>query len=152
MAGRTSPEDGDYPLVQQVVRGLLAIPPDHADPREASIVAAETAYSQLRARLVISLGELGFDALWTRAIRLAMPPAAVPLGRPLAAALRVLVHDRDTDATAALLLGIFMRFFDLFATFIGESLMIRIITQLWPTPPEHVPDSMHRRELDHDEI
>ena len=47
MAGRTSPENGDHPSVQWVVGWLLATRSDHADPREAAVVAAETAYSQL---------------------------------------------------------------------------------------------------------
>ncbi len=155
MAGGTSPEDGDHPVVQQVVRGLLAIPPDHADPREAAIVAAETAYGQLRARLVMSLGELGFDALWARAIRLAMTPTAVAAmrqGRPLDPALRTLVHDRDTDATTRVLHGVFTRFFEVFVTFIGEPLMVGIITQLWPALTERISDPMQRKELDHDAI
>lgn len=155
MAGHTGSDTGAHPSVQHVVGWLLETPPDHPDPRAAIIVAAETAYGQLRARLVISLGDVGFDALWARAIRLALQPATMAdmlPGRSGPPALRTLVQDRDAAATAALLVGIFTRFFDLLVTFIGEPLMIRIITELWPTLPTPVSDSIQRKEVDHDEI
>lgn len=141
MAGRARPQDGDHPLVQRIVEWLLAIQSDHTDPREAAIAAAETAYSQLRARLVISLGELGFDALWAWAIRLAMTPTAVAdlrQGRSLDPDLRSLVHDCDADATAIMLHGVLTRFFEVLVTFIGEPLMVGIITQLWPALTERI--------------
>jgi len=119
------------------------------------LVAAEAAYDQLHARLVVSLGDLGFEALWARAIHLAVrritPPAPAP-SAPYPVALRALVRQCDRDQTAALLLDVFASFFHVLATFIGEPLMFLIIDQLWPALCASTADRMHQKESDHDDV
>jgi hypothetical protein len=133
----------------------LTTPPAHSTTAESMLGAAEAAYDQLRARLVVSLGELGFEALWARAIHLAVrqiaPPAPVP-SAPYPPALRALVSRCDRDQTAALLLDVFASFFHVLATFIGEPLMFRIIDQLWPAFRASTADRMHQKESDHDDV
>lgn len=143
------------PSVHEVAWWLLDTPPADSASAEPMLVAAEAAYDQLRARLVVSLGELGFEALWARAIHLAVrritPPAPAP-SAPYPVALRALVRQCDPDQTAALLLDVFASFFHVLATFIGEPLMFRIIDQLWPTFGASTADRMHQKESDHDDV
>ncbi len=143
------------PSVHEVARWLLDTPPPDATTAEPMLVAAEAAYDQLRARLVVSLGELGFEALWARAIHLAVrritPPVPAP-SAPYPPALRALVSRCDPDQMAALLLDVFASFFHALATFIGEPLMFSIIDQLWPALRASTADRMHQKESDHDDV
>ncbi len=144
------------PSVHEVARWLLDTPPpDSVTTAEPTLVAAEAAYDLLRGRLVVSLGELGFEALWARAIHLAVrriAPPAPALAPPYPPELRALVSRCDPDQMAALLLDIFASFFHVLATFIGEPLMFRIIDQLWPALRVSTADRMHQKESDHDHV
>lgn len=143
------------PSIHQVARWLLDTPPADSASAEPMLVAAEAAYAHLRVRLVVSLGELGFEALWARAIQLAVrritPPAPMPPA-PHPVALRALMSRCDPDQMAALLLDVFASFFHVLATFIGEPLMFRIIDELWPAFRAPTATPRQQKESDHDDV
>ena len=127
---------------------------------ELFILAAEAVYDRLRGRLVVSLGTLGFDALWARAMHLAVRSApvwespratsALATGPP---GLRALVGDGGPDAVYDLLCTVLIGFFTLLVTFIGEPLTFRIMRQLWPTlPTDPADESSATKENDHDRV
>lgn len=156
----TSPKGGTtdpaYLTLHDVAAWLLTSgnPPEPSG--EIIIRVAEDAYVHLRERLAVSLGALGFDALWSRAIHLALRHA--PIGDSAKATtalssgppgLRELVRDDDPAAILELLQAVLTSFFTLLVTFIGEPLTVRIIRQLWPTLPTNAA-APNAKEDDHD--
>ncbi len=163
MDRRTNPQDGParstYPALRDVVGWLLGTMSEQEPNSEALIIAAEEAYERLRVRLMVSLGQLGFDELWARATRLAIRQVAapnlhratVPLGTSVPD-IRALVGAYAAIQPQDVLLAVFTSFFSVLLSFIGETLMFRIIYQLWPALDERMADSMQQKELDHDEV
>ena len=162
MESLTRPEEGDHarPALTAIAAGLLRATGPGEPSSEASIVAAEAAYAQLATRLVVSLGSLGFDALWTRALVLVArtapmgdrthTTAALGTGPP---GLRELVRGCDPTATHDLLLAVLASFLGLLVTFIGEPLTFRIIHQLWPALPTDAADAAPDQKGDnHDHV
>lgn len=146
-----APPSGD-----QLARWLL-IPTSPQDQQpEAVLLAAEDTYDRLRAHLAVSLGHLGFDALWARALQLAIRQFAPHDARRIvdapAPGVRGLVRDCDPDQIPHVLQAVFASFFRLLATFIGETLMIRIVYQLWPALAERPAESMPQKEIDHESL
>src|SRR5689334_18315410 len=58
--------------LREVAAWLLRPVNQSGQDRELLICAAEAAYVRLRTRLALSLGQLGFDMLWARAIQRAL--------------------------------------------------------------------------------
>jgi hypothetical protein len=128
----------------------------HDQSAELCIVAAEAAYERLSTRLVVSLGQLGFDALWARAIQLALrqaTPADTPTGdrERHDLAVRALVSGRGAAPTRDLLVEVFTNLLSLLVSFIGEDLMFHVFYQLWPALNERVADATQQKEhhIDH---
>jgi hypothetical protein len=141
--------------LHEVAARLLALNREQEQSAEGWIVAAEAAYEQLRVRLIISLGQVGFDALWARALRLTLPHAttpAMPRHAPphsiSAPGLSDLVSGGDAHQTSLLIITVFVSFFSLLVTFIGETLTFRIIYQLWPALTQRPADSTQQKEID----
>jgi hypothetical protein len=136
------------PLSEKLARRLLSSEAgNHPSPEELAAVTAE-AYTRLRARLAVFLGEQGFDALWRRAIQLARrefhawddaageePSATLPPG------LHGAVRGGDAAEAHARLIAAFASFIALLFTFIGEDLGVRLIYQAWPDLPPDAADA-----------
>lgn len=160
----TISDDGAVHPAQHSLHGSVAwllrssTTPDHS--AEQFILAAEAVYDRLRGRLIVSLGTLGFDALWARALHITVRSA--PIGEsPQATSalatgppgLRALVGEGGPDAVYDLLCAVLTSFFTVLGTFIGEPLTFRIIRQLWPTLPTAPADeSSATKENDHDRV
>lgn len=162
MESCTSQEDGTRrparPSSREVAIWLLSPRDRHDQSAELCIVAAEAAYERLSTRLIVSLGQLGFDALWARAIQLVLrqgTPAGMPTGATTASgtalAVRALVSGRRAAPTRDLLVEVFTSLLNLLVSFIGEDLTFSIIYQLWPTLNERVADATQQKEhhVDH---
>jgi hypothetical protein len=154
---RTSQADGARrparPSPREVAIWLLSPRDGHDQSVELCIVAAEAAYERLSTRLVVSLGQLGFDALWARAIQLALrqgAPADIPTGATTASgsalAVRALVSGRCAQPTRDLLVEVFANLLSLLVSFIGEDLMFHVFYQLWPALYERVADATQQKE------
>jgi hypothetical protein len=113
---------------------------------EALAAAGERLYLRLRAHLAVLFGATGFDALWARAIHIALRDLR-PVDAPAAAAptsaygLHAAVRGRDAAAVQQTLLAAFTSFISLLFTFIGEELGAHLIHQLWPDLPPDVAGS-----------
>jgi hypothetical protein len=146
MERRGSPEDDGArparPPLREVVWWILRPSSAHDVSAESLRGAAEDAYARLRGRLAVSLGELGFDALWGRALQLALrqvgldeDPVELPAPAGGGSGLAKLGGQRHVQALHDLLHAAFACFFGLLATFISEDLCFSIIHQLWPELP-----------------
>jgi hypothetical protein len=136
------------PRSEKLARRLLRSEAgDHPSPEELAVLAAR-AYTRLRARLAVFLGEQGFDALWRRAIHLARrefhtwdDAADEEASPPLPPGLHSAVRGRDAAEAHADLIAAFASFIALLFTFIGEDLGIRLIYQAWPDLPPDAADA-----------
>jgi hypothetical protein len=136
------------PLSEKLARLVLRSEAgDHPSPEQLAVVMAG-AYTRLRARLAVFLGEQGFDALWRRAIHLARrefhawddaageePSPTLPPG------LHGAMRGGDAAEAHARLIAAFASFIALLFTFIGEDLGIRLIYQAWPDLPPDAADA-----------
>ena len=136
------------PLSDKLARHLLRSEAgDHPSPEELAAVTAE-AYTRLRARLAVFLGQQGFDALWRRAIHLARrefhawddaageePSPTLPPG------LYGAMLGGDAAEAHARLIAAFSSFIALLFTFIGEDLGVRLIHQAWLDLPPDAADA-----------
>ncbi len=126
----------------EVARRLLASVAPEAQRPEEIADAAQTAYRQLRERLVVLLGQGGFDALWARALRQTQIEARLQdqtAGElPFASTdgvLHALVNTEDPTVTRERLIAVFGACIGLLYTFIGQDLSFRIVQQIWPDVP-----------------
>ncbi len=135
-------------LSEQLARRLLPTAAGETPTTDALALVAAGAYTRLRARLAVFLGEQGFDALWRRAIRLSQqgPQAAGDTAREEASpTLPPGLHSalRGSNAAEAhtRLVAAFASFIGLLFTFIGEELGTRLIAQAWPELPSGAADA-----------
>ncbi len=119
------------PPPSQVAHQLLVhlVPEGH--PPDRVLDASETAYRQLRERMVILLGQTGFDALWSRALHQVQPGVH---------ALPALVSGHGQGDVRECVLAVFTNCFTLLYTFIGGDLSFRLIRQTWPSIPFRDPE------------
>ena len=115
------------------------------DHPAAFLAAAESAHGQLQASLTIFFGEVGFDALWVRALTLASQSRA---GRASPGAdARLLRTPGWPDALSGLaadearsvVVAAFTNFIDVLFTLVGVELGSRLLSQVWPQLPEEMP-------------
>lgn len=125
------------PAPEALARQVLAAEAAAHQQADDMPAAASLAYDRLRARLSVFLGEVGFDALWARALALTRrsfpptDPAADEQSAPLPPGLAALAG-HDAVETAAMLQTVFANFFTLLFSFIGVEISLRLIRQLWP--------------------
>jgi hypothetical protein len=151
LTSRTGAEEGaqgPHGLPHEALaRQLLADAAGVNPSPEALATSGERVYLQLRARFTVLFGASGFDALWARAVYLALrdlrpgeahAAKAAPAGTY---GLHAAVRGRDAAAAPQIVEAVFARFVTLLFTFIGEDLGSRFLRQLWPDPPPDVAGS-----------
>jgi hypothetical protein len=138
------------PAPEALARQVLAI--EAAAHQQDNIpAAAALAYDRLRARLSVFLGEVGFDALWARALALtrrsfpATDAAAEEHAAGLPPGLAAALAGRDAAETAAIVRAAFASFFTLLFSFIGAEIGLRLLRQLWPELPRDAADMSGER-------
>lgn len=108
----------------EISRQLLAhVAPPTVSP-SALLDSGEQAYRQLRERMVMLLGQSGFDALWARALQQVHPGST---------ALPMLVNGHEPEIARDRVGAVFANCFVLLYTFIGDDLSFRLIQQTWPS-------------------
>lgn len=126
----------------EVARQLLAFVAPEAQRPEELADAGQAAYRRLRERLVVLLGQGGFDALWARALRQTriegrLRHETANEGPDVAGdgGLHALVHAVDAATAQERLIAVFGTCIGLLYTFIGQDLSFRIVQQIWPDVP-----------------
>jgi len=128
-------EKNDDERLQLICQALaLQAGASHANVVEHSLCAWE----RLAAQLSPLIGEAGLCALYSRALRLAMPQHAFPLAAPangpvaiLLAALREHLAVIDMQAAARANAVLLDTFTGLLASLIGNALTIRLMNAAW---------------------
>ena len=126
---------GTPPAPEELARRLLTQEAGTSLGAEELAAAAERIHARLRQSLGVYLGQSGFDSLWTRAMRLAQ--VTVPFGSSDGAAapatgFQAVVRGRNTGEARTALIAMFASFIGLLYTFVGASLGLRLIGQVWP--------------------
>jgi hypothetical protein len=139
------------PAPEALARQVLAIEAAAHQRADDMPAAAGLAYDRLRARLSVFLGEVGFDALWARALALtrrSFPPADAAAEEHAAAlppGLATVIAGRNAVEAATMLQTVFANFFTLLFSFIGSEISLRLIRQLWPDLPRDAADMSGER-------
>lgn len=139
------------PAPEALARQVLATEAATHQRTDDMPATAGLAYDRLRARLSVFLGEVGFDALWARALALTRRafPAAGAVSEEHTAALppglAAAVAGHDAAETAAILHAAFANFFTLLFSFIGPEISLRLLRQLWPDLPRDAADMSGER-------
>ena len=116
------------------------------DEGSAALVAASVAaHGRLRAGLSVFFGQVGFDALWARAM--ALVPQSVLAGVGVdALMLRSsdrpdVLSGRTQDELRSVVHAAFTSFIGLLFTFVGAELGSRLLHQVWPELPLDAPST-----------
>jgi hypothetical protein len=155
---RDTPDPERAALLRAIAAWLLSSPILELPSLEAALAAADAAYARLRTRFSSTLGVLGFEAIWSRAVHLAVQQAhldprlpAPPAVAAGASGLRALVAELPPTVAHDVLAGTLSSFFTILVTLLGEPLTLRILQQIWPALPlGPPPGSPATKEHHHD--
>ena len=121
----------DPPLRQIIEAALARHPGEMAD-------ATTQLWRKLAPELITIIGELGFNALYSRSIRLARlrhpwirQDASTLSGDDVFAPLQQSLQAQDAAQAAQASLALFMIFFDTLALLIGEALTKHLLRSVW---------------------
>jgi len=127
------------PLALEALAQQLLAYESSVHPRADELpTVARHIYDRLRVRLSVFLGDVGFDALWERALSMARRAVRSANEAPgehaetLPPGLSVALAGRDAAEAQSVLVAAFASFFALLFSFIGEDISLRLIRQMWP--------------------
>ena len=125
------------PWIADLARSVISLEARRAAPSAPRANPAERAWDGMRAPLANLMGVAGFVSLSSRALAMARAdePSLAAIGVRADGSLEGFEEfDRDRDAGAARLAGeiLVARLVELLATFIGESLTVRLLNDIWP--------------------
>ena len=126
-----------FPAIQDLARRILAIESARAKAADTQVDEAVRACAKLQVTLSKFTGPAGFLSLLSRALVLAkadVPSLKVVQVRPdgSLAGFDEIKHDQESDALERGRLILLAHLLGLLATFIGESLTLRLARDAWP--------------------